>query len=166
MLYNIFKKEILFLHPKTWKNCPYNWPKLFFFQNCQSVKNQPKSHFLFQKNVSLPAFYIMTVCNLSKQFNFRWNNTMQCQEIFIRVEEDFSTPMYVYEWKKKSYSWFGRWEPAAVLKLKVSILPVTPVWYCRQPDVGLKKRVEIFLNKFLIFCFGFLGSRTYWKAEN
>ena len=25
---------------------------------------------------------------------------MQCQEIFIRVEEDFSTPMYVNEKKK------------------------------------------------------------------
>ena len=92
ILYNIFKKEILFLHPKTWKNCPYNWPKLFFFQNCQSVKNQPKSHFLFQKNVFLRALYIMTliVCNLSKQFNIRWNKTMS---------GDFSTPMYVNEKK-------------------------------------------------------------------
>ena len=60
----------------------------FFFQNCQSVKNQPKSHFLFQKNVFLRALYIMTliVCNLSKQFNIRWNKTMS---------GDFSTPMYV-----------------------------------------------------------------------
>ena len=138
MLYNIFKKEILFLHQKTWKNCPYNWPKLFF-QNCQSVKNQPKSHFLFQKNVSLRAFYMITVCNLSKQFNFRWNNTMQCQEIFIRV-------MYVNEKKILLLVWEMRTSSGVEVKSLDStsyacvILQTAWCWP--------KKRVENFL-KFL-----------------
>ena len=38
----------------------HNWPK-FFFQYFQPAKNQPKSHFLFHKNVSLRDFYIMTL---------------------------------------------------------------------------------------------------------
>ena len=33
----------------------------FFFQYCQPAQNQPKSHFLFYKNVSLGDFYIMTL---------------------------------------------------------------------------------------------------------
>ena len=33
----------------------------FFFQYCQPVQNQPKSHFVFHKNVSLHNFYIMTL---------------------------------------------------------------------------------------------------------
>ena len=31
--------------------------------NYQSAKNQPKSHFLFYKNVPLCNFYIMTLCD-------------------------------------------------------------------------------------------------------
>ena len=33
----------------------------FFFQYSQPAQNQPKSHFLFHKNVSLRDFYIMTL---------------------------------------------------------------------------------------------------------
>ena len=32
-----------------------------FFQYCQPAQNQPKSHILFHKNVSLHDFYIMTL---------------------------------------------------------------------------------------------------------
>ena len=32
-----------------------------FFQYCQPAQDQPKSHFLFHKNVSLRDFYIMTL---------------------------------------------------------------------------------------------------------
>ena len=85
------KKKFFFCTRKHEKTVLIIGPN-FFFQNCQSVKNQPKSHFLFQKNVFLRALYIMTliVCNLSKQFNIRWNKTMS---------GDFSTPMYVNEKK-------------------------------------------------------------------
>ena len=38
-----------------------NGPHIIFFQQCQPVQNQPKSHFLFRKNVSLRDFYIMTL---------------------------------------------------------------------------------------------------------
>ncbi len=51
------------LHPKTFKNCPQKLLIIgpnFFFQYCQLAQNQPKSHFLFHKNVSLD-FYIMTL---------------------------------------------------------------------------------------------------------
>ena len=33
----------------------------FFFQYCQLAQNQPKSHFLFHKNVFLCDFYITTL---------------------------------------------------------------------------------------------------------
>jgi hypothetical protein len=48
---------------KTWKRhskVAYNRPP-FFFQYCQPAQNQPKSHFLFHKNVSLRDFYMMTL---------------------------------------------------------------------------------------------------------
>jgi hypothetical protein len=61
----IFSKKNLkeMLHPKTFKNCPQKLLIIgpnFFFQYCQLAQNQPKSHFLFHKNVSLD-FYIMTL---------------------------------------------------------------------------------------------------------
>ena len=49
---------------KTGKKLPskvaHNRPQ-FFFQYCQPAQNQPKSHFLFHKNVSLCDFYVMTL---------------------------------------------------------------------------------------------------------
>ena len=47
----------------------HNWPQ-FFFQYCQPAQNQPKSHFLFHKNVYLRDFYKMTLegPNISRTF--------------------------------------------------------------------------------------------------
>ena len=62
----VFSKENLtyFLAIKTWKNCPQKLlimgPKVFF-QYRQQAPMQPKSHFLFHKNVSLHDFYTMTL---------------------------------------------------------------------------------------------------------
>ena len=38
----------------------HNQPK-FFFQYCQPAQNQPKSYFLFHKNVSLRNFFISKI---------------------------------------------------------------------------------------------------------
>ena len=50
--------------PENMKKPPskvaHNRPN-FFFQYCQPAQNQPKSHILFHKNVSLRDFYIMTL---------------------------------------------------------------------------------------------------------
>ena len=49
---------------KTWKNCTQKMliisPNLFF-QYCQPAQNQPKSHFLFHKKVSLRNFAAISV---------------------------------------------------------------------------------------------------------
>ena len=61
----IFKKKInLFFGHKNLKKLPskvaHNGPKSFF-QYHQQAPIQPKSHFLFHKNVSLHNFYTMTL---------------------------------------------------------------------------------------------------------
>ena len=59
----IFLKTFWFFLPlKIWKNLKDapNRPNFF------SVANQPKSHFLFHKNVSLRDFYIMTLIKAIK----------------------------------------------------------------------------------------------------
>ena len=56
-----FKKKLTL---KTRKNCPQKLLIIaqFFFQYCHPAENQPKSHFLFHKNISPRDFYIMTLC--------------------------------------------------------------------------------------------------------
>ena len=42
----------------------------------------------------------------------------------------------------RSYLWFWRWLSPLAAKLKVVILPVRPVWYCRQQSGGLDNAEE------------------------
>ena len=59
----IFSKNFkLFFLLQTWKNHPQKLLIIspHFFQYCQPAQNQPKSHFLFHKNISLRDFYTMT----------------------------------------------------------------------------------------------------------
>ena len=61
----ILKKNIF--APENMKKPPskvaHNRP-LFFYPYCQVAQNQPKSNFLFHKNVSQRDFYIMTLADL------------------------------------------------------------------------------------------------------
>ena len=103
---------------KTWKNRPQKLLFIgsnIFFQYCQSAKNQPKSHFLFQKNVSLRAFYKMTLFVIYQNNSISYGTT-QCLEIFIRVEENFSTPMYVNEKKILLLVWEMRTSSSVEVK--------------------------------------------------
>ena len=63
----------------------HNWPPIR-----QPVQNQPKSHFLFHKNVSLPNFYIMTLLQTKgpKRYVFlvkfawsSWLPALQCTKL-------------------------------------------------------------------------------------
>ena len=42
------------------KNMQHRTGLHYFFQYCQPARNQPKSYFLFHKNVTLRDFYILT----------------------------------------------------------------------------------------------------------
>ena len=64
--YLLKNKPILPL--KTWKNHSQKLPP-FFSQYCQPAKNQPISHFLYHKDVSLHDFYIMTLVTLQLAFH-------------------------------------------------------------------------------------------------
>ena len=58
------KKKLTFFcprkHEKKPSKVPQNRPN-FFFQYCQPAQNQPRSQFLFHKNVSLRYFYKKTL---------------------------------------------------------------------------------------------------------
>ena len=48
------------------------------------------------------------------------------------------------------YLWSFKWPWSVGIKLKVVILPVKPVWYCKHPFLGLSKKYKI-VEK-IIFC--------------
>ena len=78
------KKMKLFFCPlKTWKNHLQNLLIIgpqYFFQYCQPAQNQPNSHFLFHKNVSLRDFYIITLYIIAEKSHFGKNYSYRAEQ--------------------------------------------------------------------------------------
>ena len=70
-----------------------NWPPISFFQYCQPAQNQPKSHILFHKNVSLRGFYILTLLS-------RLIPCLEFMELACRVLNGHFGPVYLLQVSK------------------------------------------------------------------
>ena len=80
----IYNSILEFVTTRTWKNHPQNLliiGKSFFFRYCQPAQNRPKSHFLFHENVSLCAFYIMTLDRTVKNDPKIGHHLSQCWKL-------------------------------------------------------------------------------------
>ena len=78
----LLKKNYIFFAPENMKKPPskvaHNRPRPFFFQYCQSAQIQPKSQFLFHKNLPPRDFSIMTLEPGGSSNRSRYLRVMSC----------------------------------------------------------------------------------------
>ena len=99
----LLKKLSYFFAPENMKKQPQKLLIIgpqFLFQYCQPSQNQPKSHILFHKNVSLRDFYINDFagkCSFRKGFNQLRKNTRTVESDRLpNVDRVMETNGHVY----------------------------------------------------------------------